>query len=534
MKKEIIKEARDEEEDKKKEMRKEDAKKIDVKNLESNPIQQGYPIKILMPSNNSYELNVFSYELIPQLQKKISEQLKMKPTQVFLCLFGHRMLCKYWTMKKRGIKAGTVLKVEIDPLPLNPPKIANSSAFDINIVYVNGGIYQINVLPETTIDDVIYRFNEFADNVLDSYIDELTFREKRLEGKSTIHENFISPNDYIFAFPSLIPRIPGFPPPTLFNVDVINRKRYKLLFSNYSIIKHIKSIIARDENTTISSIEITFKGNTLNDYGTFEDYGICENDTIVVKINISATEENSEEAKANKCIKKPITYPNMPKALEQDKFKNKESIAHLICPLCFSVPSPTECLEHISCTVFCETCIKKWKKLKNSCPICRSSKAQYSDISQTLKKIMQDLIILCPNSSANCMCIWEGKWDEFQVHNKSCDFTVIECGNGCGKLFHRKDLPKHEIICPLAKSECKFCGDKICGKVMEDHVKFCLKNPETEVRCEYSSIGCKKIVKFGEMMAHLESDLASHTELTKNYVKLMNRQLSYERLKGNN
>ena len=167
------------------------------------------------------------------------------------------------------------------------------------------------------------------------------------------------------------------------------------------------------------------------------------------------------------------------------------------------------------------------------------------------------------NNDVRC-CSWKRTVGTLQDHVAKCNFTLLPCPNGCKNVYIlKKDLPAHlSDLCEEREYQCQDCGlkdkyrvitgpyedkcekkmvscmNKGCDSIVERrfvqaHVRLLCNN--TEVSCEYASIGCgEKRIRL-EMKAHEEDDkhhlpltLSQITKLTKRMFWLENQLLLSE------
>jgi hypothetical protein len=57
-------------------------------------------------------------------------------------------------------------------------------------------------------------------------------------------------------------------------------------------------------------------------------------------------------------------------------------------------------------------------------------------------------VFACPEKKNGCK--WTGSFGDYLVHEKICEFYKMECSfENCFHVCPRREMPKHEINCPI-------------------------------------------------------------------------------------
>ena len=225
------------------------------------------------------------------------------------------------------------------------------------------------------------------------------------------------------------------------------------------------------------------------------------------------------------------------------------------CPICVKVllePHVTECCgQH-----FCEQCLTAWFKEQpeRTCPQCRT--AGFTHIRYLpMKRKINELLVYCSNRSKGCTvivtvaqhddhvgqcpyaevkcpnncdalrllrkdlnnhtantcirrlsrCVYCQKQDEYYLivghrHQLACPDFPVGCPKNCpnGSAVKRRDLRKHQEVCPLEHVQCPRCQSEMLRQQLTDHQdKTCLKRL---VDCSF----CAAHVTFDTMDQHMK------------------------------
>lgn len=159
----------------------------------------------------------------------------------------------------------------------------------------------------------------------------------------------------------------------------------------------------------------------------------------------------------------------------EDVLSKIDSIALEIvtCPICLKlVWDIVDCKQ---CgNVFCRCCILELiKKINDSCPIFKQSPFKTTG-SKTIKKILSNIRIKCPNSS----CQENPFYSDYMAHQEKCIYRKYCCRNkGCyyqNCLNNKDDMIAHSKACEFKEIQCKYYGKMIKEIKIKEHEKnFC-------------------------------------------------------------
>jgi len=224
------------------------------------------------------------------------------------------------------------------------------------------------------------------------------------------------------------------------------------------------------------------------------------------------------------------TCVNIKKTFELDRFKNRKIAELFVCPICFSIPYPDNAVDHPQCgKIFCKSCLESWDAQANKCPTCKNSFDNFHmrNLAITLKNIMLCLIIYCPNAPLNSgLCKWKGEFENLNEHMKICEYSEIECQNGCKTKIIRKDQIKHNENCLFSKAKCKFCMKDFPKCQLEEHFTKCSENENAIIPCQFWEAGCtEKIIK-KNMQYHLVKNAQKHAGFSMKGNELLKEELT--------
>lgn len=227
----------------------------------------------------------------------------------------------------------------------------------------------------------------------------------------------------------------------------------------------------------------------------------------------------------------------MPESLEGYDLEFVERSDKHVCPVCLLVlrePMQTECGHR-----FCKACITKWLRESSArCPIDN----QALSINQLFpdnfaKREILALSVKCPNHLEGCETITVLK--HLQSHLSECTYAFTPCPNECANLVRRVDLTSHLLSsCPKRNMECPLCQLQFPADFSEEHMRCCpmvevacpseckamlprrqlsqhinSECPRTNVRCQYSMLGCHFESERQEMTDHEEASMREHMSL---------------------
>ena len=218
-----------------------------------------------------------------------------------------------------------------------------------------------------------------------------------------------------------------------------------------------------------------------------------------------------------------------------------------ICRICH-LPSREPYLTDCCGATLCKSCLKEFTRHATtasiSCPTCRQEHFG-SMINKQIDREIRSLHIYCTNKEKGCE--WQGELNDISNHLRNsdgCQFEELKCSNDCGKMIQRQYLTSHvETECPCREVNCQYCHDtgelqfiegqhkEECPKLplpcpnkcevgsilredMEAHRKEC---PLEMIKCEYHSVGCKRVILVHEdFEKHYNESMKEHLMLTKN------------------
>jgi hypothetical protein len=137
------------------------------------------------------------------------------------------------------------------------------------------------------------------------------------------------------------------------------------------------------------------------------------------------------------------------------------------CPICLHVLREP-CV--ISCPCgqkICRECVEQIKEDDKPCPLC--NKTEFSFMRDYgLERYLKAQEVWCSHKKDGCG--WRGKLGEYEQHlnrNPSpenqltgCQFVEVECGNGCGERFQRRNIASHQNQqCPERPFTCEYCHE---------------------------------------------------------------------------
>ena len=224
----------------------------------------------------------------------------------------------------------------------------------------------------------------------------------------------------------------------------------------------------------------------------------------------------------------------------------------LRCEMCDDVltsPCFTNCCQQS----YCEECINS--VISKKCPNCRELYGHLTPDSRS-SRIINEQEVKCPYHIHD-KCPWTGFSEDIEGHLSSCPYKPIECPNGCGKSYERRNMVYHiNLQCQLGVLKCqdcechvKFnsyrahltssmgtscpygCTESVPTETIVDHMVKC---PLRKVTCEFT--GCMTEVVASEMDRHLNDAVQDHLMLlrdelvsVKQQTKQLQQQLVEER-----
>ena len=183
----------------------------------------------------------------------------------------------------------------------------------------------------------------------------------------------------------------------------------------------------------------------------------------------------------------------------------RDSLKCGICRYLLRDAQQTSCCGHC----FCKKCADKHLRsvvIDKSCPYCREEEFKFHNDKKTQREV-SDLIIFCTNKQPGG-CPWFGELRLQDRHLKEeCQFTDVQCTNGCQRLIQRAMLEAHvNSECELRQVACESCnatgtyqwitGDhqqKECKDFIIDHYKQQLA--DAQKRLEAAEQKCMELQK---------------------------------------
>ena len=211
----------------------------------------------------------------------------------------------------------------------------------------------------------------------------------------------------------------------------------------------------------------------------------------------------------------------------------------LICTLVSRDPHQVSCCYNI----YCKSCLDKHRNKSSwngtfSCPACRrllDSKSYFKD--GRLEREIKALKVQCTIDEE---CDWKGTISDIEAHVVACPYRMVDCSLGCGEKIDRREMEAHVKDCPKRIVSCQYCKDEgphdvITSSAHLDEcrsypVKCCHEGcevvetrwflqyhenrcPKAVVLCEYSHLGCNKVLKREEQEKHNEESVKEHLQM---------------------
>ena len=201
---------------------------------------------------------------------------------------------------------------------------------------------------------------------------------------------------------------------------------------------------------------------------------------------------------------------------------DKEKEIEITCCICKNL-----IWDQIDCKdcgkLFCKFCLNKsLKKLKNSCPMCRSKPFKSSNC-KALKITFLDIKLKCPNNG----CKENPKYHDYISHLKKCEFKKYHCINkNCkyeNSLNNKEDMESHLKSCEFRMTKCDFCGKEMVANLLEKH---------HEEDCPKFIIKCENCLE--SMTRDDYNNNHSENICLKNQIKLLKNQINQNEDENNN
>ena len=183
---------------------------------------------------------------------------------------------------------------------------------------------------------------------------------------------------------------------------------------------------------------------------------------------------------------------------------------YFICGICHGVLR--ECLTTSCCLhSFCDSCLQRARRFKDSCPSCRTDHFKTSEDRKT-DRLVGSLKVRCRFSARGCD--WRGELSEVEKSHieRNCPFALVRCSLGCDGKVERKDVDTHRADeCPKRLVTCPQCGLKSAwDELHSDHLDDRGQCPLEYISCGFKDFGCKDKVRRCEMDDHNISAMHTH------------------------
>ncbi len=220
------------------------------------------------------------------------------------------------------------------------------------------------------------------------------------------------------------------------------------------------------------------------------------------------------------------------------------------CPICLGVllqPQLVNC-----CTqCYCKSCLRRWRRIKDWCPLCLSKDFLFMDMPRVSAQI-RALPVCCPNAPHGCndtMALRDCPQHLSPDNPNGCLFAQFPCPNRCGEMeIYRSQLETHrKEICPKRLISCQHCGmNGPYAFITQQHFTECelfpIQCPQqcgvTTIRkdilahqgvcplqplpCIFKDMGCHNTICRKDMDDHLQSAVAAHlTQLLASHSSLL-------------
>ena len=218
------------------------------------------------------------------------------------------------------------------------------------------------------------------------------------------------------------------------------------------------------------------------------------------------------------------------------------------CSICLQIlrePHLISCCGHN----YCRYCIGLVQKEGGPCPLCNEPGFTVLH-NKGLQRALNELQVRCVHRGSGCE--WTGELGKLEEHlNESpdadnqlqgCEFVQLECVHGCGGIFYRSAIQKHQSdLCPQRPYSCDYCRDysSIHADVVYRHWQVCkcyplscpnhcmvyaierqhlehhlnTECPLKEIECEFHYAGCEVKLLRKDMPAHLAEEHVQHASL---------------------
>ena len=130
----------------------------------------------------------------------------------------------------------------------------------------------------------------------------------------------------------------------------------------------------------------------------------------------------------------------------------------------------------------CRLCIEGWEDScpgeQLTCPLCRAQ-GQIGECSSFINDVLENLRKKCIYHQQGCPVTAPTR--EIAGHQRDCGYELLDCNNGCGEIYFRRDMPAHLLQCarrvhPLLLSISCF------------HCRWSLQNGGRPTHCDYEDL----------------------------------------------
>jgi hypothetical protein len=131
----------------------------------------------------------------------------------------------------------------------------------------------------------------------------------------------------------------------------------------------------------------------------------------------------------------------------------------LLCALCQAILiDPWEC--KVCHNRFHQICLNKFAKETGQCPML-CTKPKFINVKKEVEKQLQNTQFICNNQSLGCQKVLS--YEEVRDHDTVCKYTPVKCSafSTCKTKCIRKDIEKHQAVCPNVLVPCIYCHVKV-------------------------------------------------------------------------
>ncbi len=234
-------------------------------------------------------------------------------------------------------------------------------------------------------------------------------------------------------------------------------------------------------------------------------------------------------------INVPDTYRNLQPRFDSVDLRALEYVGsydhNLMCAIChcpFVSPVKLDC-EHVFCRSCVNQAIKHQDRDAGSCPSCRAriDHSSTTTVPKILDRILDDLLVKCPQSKEGCLeevprCRVEDHvlrycaFSQVDCPSEDCLLTVrrkdtdgesclhhrVECED-CKQLVMKRDLESHHTLeCEVGRASCPACKGQVPVRDLEPHIDRC---PDVIHPCTAATYGCDFFARRPPLDEHLKA-----------------------------